>query len=392
MVLRQEPGAGACGDPGELVPAASTPGGPEAARWVQDKIRYVAIEAGEGGDVPREPPLVARRLYGDCKDKTFLLMALMARRQIESYPVLTRPRDSGAIDPAFPSPVQFNHVILAVRVAARTGLPAEIPLADGPVVLFDPTDAWTPWGELPGELQGARGLVVRPNGAELVDFPWAPAGVNRLSRTVRADLGGDGHLRASVTDTTAGSLSQRGFYEHLAPEARQEAVMRFAEDAIPGSRASNLALVHLDDLARPFEDAIRRRVRRLPAPGPAPCSCSRCCPSRSARTGFPSSRSAVRPSPSAVRARGSSGSSGSCRRRCGSRRRPIPSRPRTPTVYRLAAAVKDGLLVVTETFEVRKPEIPVSDLAAWKALESASVKGAGARVVLLRNWTRRDPR
>ena len=352
---------------------------------MQDKIRYVAIEAGEGGYVPREPPLVARRLYGDCKDKTFLLMALMARRQIESYPVLTRPRDSGAIDPAFPSPVQFNHVILAVRVAARTGLPAEIPLADGPVVLFDPTDAWTPWGELPGELQGARGLVVRPNGAELVDFPWAPAGVNRLSRTVRADLGGDGHLRASVTDSTAGSLSQRGFYEHLAPEARQEAVMRFAEDAIPGSRASNLALVHLDDLARPFEtrfdvesDGYLRRTGtmlllsvlpfavgpdRIPQLAERRSPIALGCPrKRELRVEWklpPSLRLEAPPDP--IEAENAYGS------------------------YRLAAAVKDGLLVVTETFEVRKPEIPVSDLAAWKALESASVKGAGARVVLLRN-------
>src|SRR5262249_17808177 len=71
--------------PVDLLPAAEqSPVG--AARWVQDKVRYVALEVGEGGYVPREPSVVAHRLYGDCKDKSFLYMALLARKGIEVLP------------------------------------------------------------------------------------------------------------------------------------------------------------------------------------------------------------------------------------------------------------------------------------------------------------------
>ncbi len=368
------------GDPGDLVPAAAAPA---AARWVQDKVRYVAIEVGEGGYVPREPPLVARRLYGDCKDKAFLLMALLARQHVESFPVLTRPRESGAIDPDFPSPVAFNHVVLAVRVPERTGLPAEIPLPDGPAVLFDPTDSWTPWGELPGELQGARGLVVRADGSELVAFPWAPAGVNRLVRAVDAELAADGRVTARVASTSAGSLSQRAFYQARAPEARREAVFRLAEESIPGSRASDVELEHLDDPAQPFglrfrvsADSYVRKAGSLLLLSVLPFAIGpERIPLLDARRS-PIDLGCPRKRELTIRWKLAPGLRVEAA--------PDPLEAENPyAAYRLAAALKDGELVLTETYEVRKPSVPVSDLAAWKAIESATSRGAGARVVLV---------
>jgi hypothetical protein len=50
--------------------------------------------------------------------------------------------------------------------------------------------------------------------------------------------------------------------------------------------------------------------------------------------------------------------------------------------YRFSASAKGGRLIATESFEIKQPLIPLSDLSAWKAIESASAKGAGARAVL----------
>jgi hypothetical protein len=45
--------------------------------WVQRNIKYIAIEDGENGFIPREASLVLQKKYGDCKDKTSLLVAMM---------------------------------------------------------------------------------------------------------------------------------------------------------------------------------------------------------------------------------------------------------------------------------------------------------------------------
>ncbi|MDP4270371.1 MAG: transglutaminase family protein [Bacteroidota bacterium] len=46
-------------------------------KWVQNNIRYIAIEDGSNGLVPREAALVLSRRYGDCKDKSSLLTAML---------------------------------------------------------------------------------------------------------------------------------------------------------------------------------------------------------------------------------------------------------------------------------------------------------------------------
>jgi hypothetical protein len=368
----------------DLVPASSGEAAAATGRWVQDKVRYVALEVGEGGYVPREPALVARRLYGDCKDKVFLMMALLRQKKVESFPVLTRSLDDGEIDPKFPSPVQFNHVIVAVRAPSPTGLPAEVLLPDGPYVLFDPTSAWTPWGQLPEGLQGARGLVVRADGAELIDFPYASPEINRFVRTVDAELSSDGRLTAKIANASEGALSQRGWYQSQTPEERKESALRFAEGWVPGSRAADLVLANLDDASKPLdarftvtsEGYLRKSGSLLVLPV-LPFSVG---PARIPR--LEDRRSPI--------------DLGCPRRRELTVRWKLPaglkidaapdpvSADNAYVAYRFSAAVEDGHLVATETYEIKKPTIPLSDLPAWKAVETASAKASGSRAVLAR--------
>lgn len=367
--------------PAELL--ASLPPSPaDAGRWIQEKVRYVALEVGEGGFIPREPALVARRLYGDCKDKAFLFMALLSRRGFDVLPVLTRSRSGGSIDPAFPSPTQFNHLIVAVRVPAPTGLPAEVQLADGPAVVFDPTDTWTPYGQLPAPLARARGLVVRPDGAELIEFPAGSSAQNRLTRAVEAQITSAGRLTATVTDVTTGSLSQRGFYQEMKPVERTEWVQQYAQASIAGARASNVEFANLDDRGKPMEakfslssDGYFRKtgaVLLLPVlpfsvgPGRIPRLDERRSP---IDLGSPRTRklTATFKLPPTLR---------------------VDALPDSVEVdnasfhYRFAAAIENGALVATETYEIKKPVVTLADLAAWKAIESAAAKAASSKAMI----------
>ncbi len=52
--------------------------------WVATQIRYVGIYLGDGGIVPNYADDTLRNRYGDCKDKSTLLVALLAAKGIEA--------------------------------------------------------------------------------------------------------------------------------------------------------------------------------------------------------------------------------------------------------------------------------------------------------------------
>ena len=58
------------------------------ANFVQDDVRYVAIELGIGGYQPHPASEVFSHRYGDCKDKATLLSTMLKEIGVESYYVI----------------------------------------------------------------------------------------------------------------------------------------------------------------------------------------------------------------------------------------------------------------------------------------------------------------
>lgn len=86
-----------------------------ATRFVQDEIRYMGIEIGPYSHRPNSPENILKQRYGDCKDKSLLLVHLLKAMDIKGYMayVDTYLRDK-TID-FLPSPFIFNHVIVMVE-------------------------------------------------------------------------------------------------------------------------------------------------------------------------------------------------------------------------------------------------------------------------------------
>lgn len=78
--------------------------------WVRDSIRYVAVYVGDGGVVPHPASTVLANRYGDCKDHTVLLEAMLSAVGIDSTPALINGGDAYRL-PSAPSLGIFNHVI-----------------------------------------------------------------------------------------------------------------------------------------------------------------------------------------------------------------------------------------------------------------------------------------
>jgi hypothetical protein len=131
------------------------------ARYCQN-TNYVAIAMGltrGGGYTPFAASEVFRRNYGDCKDKTALMRAMLRAAGFTSYAVVARVGRDEAIEPGWPSPHQFDHCIVAIAVDAAIDTPAVFDHPElGRLLLFDPTDP-CPIGEIYESLQDAYILV-----------------------------------------------------------------------------------------------------------------------------------------------------------------------------------------------------------------------------------------
>jgi transglutaminase-like putative cysteine protease len=162
------------------------------AGFVQ-KTNYVevAINLSRGGGfTPRPAAQSLERNYGDCKDKTALMRALLKAVGIDSYAVSIQAHDRDYVRPEWASLGQFNHAIIAIRAPSGSEAPAVLDHARlGRLLLFDPTNKFTPLGDLPRGEQGSLALVEAGTAGELVRVPFLPSRYeSMIEATMQPDL------------------------------------------------------------------------------------------------------------------------------------------------------------------------------------------------------------
>ncbi len=178
------------------------------AGFAQKDIRYVAIELGIGGWQPHAAAEVFTHRYGDCKDKVTLMSAMLREIGVENYYVVINS-ERGSVMPQTPAHMGgFDHVIIAIKLAADvtdSSLVATMVHPKlGKILFFDPTDEMTPFGQLSGALQANYGLLVAPDGGELIELPQLPPGTNGIWRTAKLSLSAAGTLSGDVDEVRVG--------------------------------------------------------------------------------------------------------------------------------------------------------------------------------------------
>ena len=178
------------------------------AGFAQKDIRYVAIELGIGGWQPHPAAEVFTHHYGDCKDKVTLMSAMLREIGIENYYVVINS-ERGSVTPQTPAHMGgFDHVIIAIKLPADVAdsslVATMVHPKLGKLLFFDPTDEMTPFGQLYGPLQANYGLLVAPDGGELIELPQLPPASNGISRTAKLSLSPTGTLSGDVNEVRVG--------------------------------------------------------------------------------------------------------------------------------------------------------------------------------------------
>ncbi|MEQ1733634.1 MAG: DUF3857 and transglutaminase domain-containing protein, partial [Bacteroidia bacterium] len=88
----------------------------QAVHIVQDEVRYFGFESGINGIKPHSPNAVYNQRFGDCKDKSVLLCAILKAIGVEAYVTLIHSNAGFDLPNRLPSPYQFNHAIVAYKL------------------------------------------------------------------------------------------------------------------------------------------------------------------------------------------------------------------------------------------------------------------------------------
>lgn len=86
---------------------------------VQNEVRYFGMEMGPNSHQPANPGTILKQRFGDCKDKTSLLIGLLRELGIAASPVLVSSRHRGEAVSILPGPFAFDHAIAQVVVDGR---------------------------------------------------------------------------------------------------------------------------------------------------------------------------------------------------------------------------------------------------------------------------------
>jgi hypothetical protein len=225
--------------------------------YIQKNIRYFVVETGIGGWQAHWASDIYRNKYGDCKDKTTLLISMLQAVGIKAYYFHVDTR-RGYIDPKAPS-LYGNHMITAIEVPAGDKDPRLMALTKTPqgktLLIFDPTDEWTPVGLIRAELQGAYGNIADGENSQALEMPVLPATSGGLVRQGKFTLAQDGSLSGEIDELRTGDDAQR---ERISikysdtKELHEELERRLSAD-LPGLAFKDYKFASVTELEKPLD-------------------------------------------------------------------------------------------------------------------------------------------
>jgi len=208
--------------------------------FVSSRFRYIGIDLGLSRYTPHSAVEVLVNRYGDCKDKHTLFAALLQAVNVAAYPVLIS--SSYRIDPSFPSPSLFDHVITA------------IPRGES-FVFLDTTPEVASFGLLVRNLRDRQALAVLPSqGTRLIATPANSPLPNYEVFHIDSSIDTKGTLDAKMRleERGDGELGLRLAYRSTPQNNWQELTQKIVAGMGFGGTVSDVSVEQPEDTTQPF--------------------------------------------------------------------------------------------------------------------------------------------
>jgi hypothetical protein len=238
----------------------------DVTEYIQKNIEYFIVMRGIGGYQAHFAADIYRNRYGDCKDKTTLLISMLQAVGIKAWSVSVDDR-RGVVDPDSPS-LAGNHMITAIEIPTDVNdkrLMAVVKANDGKrYLIFDPTNERTPVGNLPEYEQGSYGIFAAGGASQIIALPVLPPDSNGKERIANFTLAADGALSGTVDTTSIGSVGAylRIGLKETTEQQQREAVEKSIALDLPGVVVDSFRYVQPSDLDKPLELHYKVTVRQ----------------------------------------------------------------------------------------------------------------------------------
>ncbi len=202
--------------------------------FVSQKIRYVAVLLGPYTHKPHPAREIFKKRYGDCKDKTTLLLTMLKIAGIEGLPVLV-PARSEAFDESVPSLQVFNHVIAAVRSGNK-------------YFWLDGTNEAAAFNSTPFTRPTIVFVINSDATYRFVETPPMDDNKDFSSLELESNINREGDADVNFTQSFSGKAAEwsRYFYKYLSPEQRKTHFER------RGIEVKELSFSSFTDTDKPF--------------------------------------------------------------------------------------------------------------------------------------------
>ena len=209
--------------------------------YMKERIRYTAVSFGSAAIVPDKPQETLQRRYGDCKDLATLYVGLLRTAGLEADVALLRTGSDLDAIRDLPHLSCFNHAIVYLR--------------DDPTMWIDPTDTFTPLGELSVRNQGRFALVANQRTTDLVRIARQTTVENRFARSCEITFTDTGRAEAATLTTYGGGTAPlaRASYASADQKRRRDWLRQQGLESLGTDKLIEFSCTQPEDLKSPFQ-------------------------------------------------------------------------------------------------------------------------------------------
>jgi tetratricopeptide (TPR) repeat protein len=208
--------------------------------YLNREIRYTGIEFDESSVVPHTPAETLSRRYGDCKDKSLLLAALLRAVDIPANLALLNVGLDLDVAGDLPGIGLFDHAIVYA--------PGE------PALWIDATAETSRLGQLPDSDRSRLALIVDPRTTMLTPIPEARSADNVIEESREIRLADYGAASVVEVSTPQGNFeaSYRESYADTKAKGTVEQLTDYVKSEYAAERMSKLDRSDPKDFSQPF--------------------------------------------------------------------------------------------------------------------------------------------
>ena len=219
---------------------------------LHNTVRYTGVEFGESNLIPQFPGETLKRKYGDCKDKSALLVAMLSAAGIPANVALLATGPGQDIDPDMPGMGAFDHAIVYVPATASS-----------PELWLDATAEYSRVGDLPSSVYGRWALIADEKTSSLKRIPELTSEKNQRIETREFTLADYGPAKIVEKDEQFGPTDAlyRDYYDGD-PKKIRENGEKYVKDTYLADSLTSLDKTDPTDLNKPFVLTFAAKGRR----------------------------------------------------------------------------------------------------------------------------------